>query len=118
MSEKIENTRICETEACENKTISPKHPFCASCLARKSNAARTSNKARKAKLKAPAKSNTKGKGMPEKSSHVPISSFEIHFDHYKTLFDQINDLATEQIRTPEQQILYLLKTHQNLVKVS
>ena len=115
VSEKIENTRICETEACENKTISPKHPFCASCLARKSNEARTSNKA---KLKAPAKSNSKGKGEAYKTPHVPISSFEIHFDHYKTLFDQIQDLATEQIRTPEQQILYLLKTHPNLVKVS
>ena len=110
-----ENTRICETEACENKTISPKHPFCASCLARKSNAAR---KATKANLNAPAKSNTKGSGLAEKSSHVPILSFEIHFDHYKALFDQIQGLATEQIRTPEQQILYLLKTHPNLVKVS
>lgn len=110
-----ENTQICETEACENKTITPKHRFCASCLARKSNEAR---KATNAKVKALAKSNSKGKGKAEKLSHVPISSFEIHFDHYKTLFDQIQDLATEQIRTPEQQILYLLKTHPNLVKVS
>ena len=71
-----ENTRICETEACENKTISPKHPFCASCLARKSNEARTSNKARKAKPKALARSNrkanSKGRAMAIKSSHVPI----------------------------------------------
>ena len=115
VTEKIENSRICETEGCENKTITPKHQFCASCLAKKSNAARA------AKKKGPAKSNktnTKGKGTPERSSYGPILSFEINFDHHKTLFDQINDLATEQIRTPQQQILYLLKTHPNLVKVS
>lgn len=103
VTEKIENTRICSE--CRNRTtISPANDLCASCMARKSNEAR--------------KTNTKGKGKPEKSSHVPILSFEINFDQYKTLFDQINDLATEQIRTPEQQILYLLKTHPNLVKIS
>jgi len=121
VTEKIENKRMC-SKCKDNFTISPANDLCASCMARKSNEARKSNNAGKAKLKALAKSNrkanNKGKGKAEKSILVPISKLEINFDHYKILFDQIHDLATEQIRTPEQQILYLLKTHPNLVKVS
>lgn len=119
VSEKIENTRTCETKACENKTISPKHPFCASCLARKSNEARTSNKARKAKLKAPVKSNTKGRGKAEKSSHVGLAKpiqIQIDFGKHTLVLDEIKDLAEEEMRPIEWQIIYMLKNHLKGIK--
>jgi hypothetical protein len=115
VTEKIENTRICETEACENKTISPKHPFCASCLARKS------NEARKAKLKAPAKSNStansKGKGKAEKPILVPISQpIQIDFGKHISVLDDIKNLADEDMRPLDWEIIYILKNYLKGIK--
>lgn len=116
VKEKTENTRICETESCERFTINPNNPFCASCLAKKSNAAKASKK--KGSIKPDHKTNGKDRATPKKSILVPISTVEINFVHYEPLLEQIRGLATEEIRTPEHQILYLLKTHPKLAKLS
>ena len=114
VTEKIENKRLC-SKCKDNFTISPTNDLCASCMARLSNEVR---KARKAKLKAPAKSNTKGKGKAEKSSLVPIPSSEIQIDFGKhtLVLDEIKDLAEEEMRPIEWQIIYMQKNHLKGIK--
>ena len=115
VTEKIENKRMC-SKCKDNFTISPTNDLCASCMARLSNKSRLSNKAVKAKLKAPAKSNrkanSKGKGKAEKSSHVSLrNSIQINFGKHTSVLDEIQNLAEEEMRPLEWQIIYMLKNH-------
>lgn len=112
-----ENIRICETEACENKTITPKHRLCGSCLAQKANAAKAAKKQNP--VKSNRKANSKGKGKAEKSILVPISKpipIQIDFGKHTPVLDEIRGLAEEEMRPLEWQILYMLKTHLKVIK--
>ena len=110
MTEKVKNTRICETEGCENKTITPKHQFCASCLAKKSNAARAAKK--KGPTKPNSITNSRGSITPKKSSHLPmVKPIQIDFGKHTSVLDEIKDLAKEEVRPIEFQIIYMLKQH-------
>lgn len=105
---KQENTRICAE--CDKTTISPKHPLCASCMARRS------NKKRPPKKKVPAshkkKETTQGKG---KHKAVIVDSeryMEIVFSQkYSQVLKEVERLAEDQVRTTEEQIIYIIKTY-------
>ena len=107
VKEKTENTRICETETCERVTISPTTPFCAACLARKSNIAKAK---KKDPVKSDSKTNGKGRTTQKKSILGQISEpIQIDFGKHTSILDEIRSLAEEEMRPLEWQIIYMLK---------
>ena len=57
----------------------------------------------------------KGKDKAEKSILVPISKpiIQIDFEKHTSVLDEIKDLAEEEMRPLEWQIIYMLKNHLN-----
>lgn len=116
--EKTENTRMCGD--CKDKpTISPKHALCASCMARRANAARKGKK--KPPGKPERKTNGKGRATVKEPTLVPISKpiskpIQIDFGKHISVLDEIRGLAEEEMRPLEFQILYMLKSHLKVIK--
>jgi hypothetical protein len=93
--EEKESKRICE-KCHEKPTISANCPYCAGCMARMSHEKRkTSNHTSK----------------PKKSQPRPDLSLTVDFSDHASLLTDLRDLASREIRTPGQQIIYLLKVH-------
>ena len=102
---KQENTRICEE--CDKTTISPKHPLCASCMARRSNKKRPPKK----------KGDTQGKNKAEKVQQRGNMELTIRFGKYASLLTEIEKMAEEEVRPPDLQVIYILKSYLNNAKV-
>jgi hypothetical protein len=106
---KQENTRICQ-ECNKNKTISPKHSLCASCMAHRSHKKRSPNK--KASALPIRKRTTQGQGKHKAEIGQPRANFEVVFNEkYGQVLKEVERLAEEEIRTVDEQIIYILKTY-------
>jgi len=106
---KQENTRICE-ECSLNKTISSSSPLCASCMARKSHKKRPPKKKISASPKR--KDTTQGPSSHKTLIGQPRSDFEVVFSgKYGQILKEIEKLAEEEIRTVDEQIIYIIKTY-------
>ena len=111
---KKEDARICE-DCNKNKTISPKHSLCASCMARRSNKSRP-------KKKVPAspkrKETTQNKAIPEKPQQDHDTALTIEFGKYASVLSEIKKIAEEEVRSIDLQIIYILKRYLSKDEVS
>jgi hypothetical protein len=113
--ENQENTRLCEE--CHEKPTFGMSPFCASCMAIRSNKAR-SNKERKGKNTKKTKPQRArkreghSKDKPEKSPpRGDTAVLKIDFGRkYAPILMQIERLADQEVRSVESQVIYMLKT--------
>jgi hypothetical protein len=112
--EKQENTRICE-KCNKNPTISKSSPYCPSCMAGLSNKAR-SNKARKGKNTKKTKPQRArkreghSKDKPEKSPPGRNTAvITIDFGKHGSVLSAIKQIAEEELRTVDMQIVFMLK---------
>ena len=105
-NEKPENTRICE-DCKKNKTISPKHSLCASCMARRSNKSRHKNQG-----PGKPKGKEKGQGM-HKGVIVDTGLYldAVFGGKYSYLVKELEKVAEEEIRTLDAQTIYILKSY-------
>lgn len=93
--------------------------LCASCMARRSNVNRGKEKTAKEKTKkAPPKPKSSPKpGIKDYMDRVEARAGEpvitVHFDEYKEILAQIEQLAKKETRTPELQVIHLLKEQLN-----
>jgi len=112
--EKKENIRIC-SDCKEKITISSKHPLCASCMARRSNKKRPPNKRAPSSLKR--KEATQGKGKRKTEIGQPRGDFEVVFNEkYSQVLKEVEKLAKEEIRSIDEQIVFILKYYLKGVK--
>ena len=108
------DVKVCET--CKQKpTIHPNSTECASCLAKRSH------------KKKPAKGEP-GKALPKRSPRTGAKDYidrvearaepviTVRFDKHEDILEQVERLADEQVRSPELQIIYMLKEHLNAVQ--
>lgn len=99
--------KLCEV--CKTKpTISKGSTYCASCMAKKSNQRRTTGKPT---CKTKRKEMKEDKGATVKSSPRANMAVAVDFSRYPFIFDQITELALDQVRPVDAQIIFLLKTH-------
>jgi hypothetical protein len=109
--EKPENTGLCEK--CGEKPKFGRSPYCASCMARKSNEARKgkttkkSTKSRRGRKKA-GHSKDKAEKSPPGGDEAAL---KIDFGKHAQILRQIERLAEEEIRSVESQVIYMLKTY-------
>ncbi|MDQ5988001.1 MAG: hypothetical protein CSYNP_03754 [Syntrophus sp. SKADARSKE-3] len=101
--------RLCS--ACKEKpTISDSSPYCASCMAK-----RGSEKRRQNAVALPKKTRTKKMKKDtchvEKSLHKENMTVVIDFSAYPSILKQVQDVADDQIRPLESQIIFILKSH-------
>jgi hypothetical protein len=96
--ENKENTRICETCG-ERPTISPRHRFCPSCMAKMVKHRIIPNR-------------SQNKPPLKESGHKESSVLTINFHpKYVSLLKQIQDLADGEIRSVESQVIFMLKSY-------
>lgn len=107
--EKPKNTRICEQ--CGEKPTFGRSPYCASCMATRSNKARKGKKDKKPQPPKHRKKAGPSKPKPEKSpprgSEAVIT---INFGKYASILKKVETLAEEEVRSVEGEVIYLLKT--------
>lgn len=111
--EKPEEKRLCED--CGEKECFGMSPYCASCMATRS------NKSRKGKTKntKPRKGQKKGRKKAGHSKDTPEESLPsgneaaitIRFGKHAPILRQVERLAEEEIRSIESQVIYMLKTY-------
>jgi len=109
----METTARCK-ECGLKPPISKNAPLCASCMAIRS------NKLRKAKNMAPGSANTQRdsrgtKELAEKGSQDGKKAVIIDFGTHADILKQTQKLADDELRTLENQIIYILKTHARTV---
>ena len=112
---KQENTRICE-KCGEKPTIQPNSPLCASCIGKQAWTDGKAKKKRPPKKKAPAslerKETTQGKGKHKGEIVDSERNMEIVFSQkYSQVLKEVEKLAEEEIRSTEEQIVYILKSY-------
>lgn len=108
---KKENTRICETEGCERITLSQSCPYCASCMAKRAN---NGQKKRPTKSKAQKKAN--GKAKAEIASPRSNTEITIQFGKYASVLKEVEDLAEQEMRPVDMQVVFILKNHLESLK--
>lgn len=99
--------RICIT--CGLKpTISDSCPYCPSCMRKKSMEAR---QGKNAPVRAQKGRPKKDKAPAEKTPAIENVTVNIDFDKHPHVLKQVSDLADQEIRPLDLQIIYLLKRH-------
>lgn len=99
--------KMCKT--CGLKpTISDSCPLCPSCMRKKS---MESRKGKTAPVQARRKETKKDKAWPEKTPPGESMTVNIDFDKHPHVLKQVSDLADQEIRPLDLQIIYLLKRH-------
>ena len=111
---KQENTRIC-SECGKNPTIQPNSPLCASCIGKQAWKDGKAKKKRPPNKKAPGslkrKRTTQGKGKHKAEIGQPRPHFEVIFsEKYGQVLKEVEKLAEEEIRSVDQQIIFILFT--------
>lgn len=109
-ADKPENKRVC-SECQKNKTISPKHSLCSSCMAKRSNEAR---KRPKGPVTPKRKNAAHDKHKPEKASHAQYKALTIEFGEHGDILKEIEKLAVEEVRPLECQVIFMLKKYLEL----
>jgi hypothetical protein len=108
---KIRNTRVCETEGCENTTLGPNCPFCPSCMARKANQKRAAKTRQPNAIKRQKKvghNKAKAKKSPPPGDTAVIT---IDFGTYAPILRQVEDLAEKEMRPIDLQAIFMLKKY-------
>ena len=113
--EKKKNTRICE-KCGKNPTIQPNSPLCASCIGKEAWKDGKAKKKRPPNKKAPASLKRKGPTQGQDSHHTkivqPRANFEVVFSgKYSQVLKEVEKLADEEIRTVDEQIIYIIKNY-------
>jgi len=94
----------------QKPTISNSSTLCASCMAKLSNEARRHKKDVSDKPKT-GDTHTKGRVIQKTHSNGKISRITIEFGKHADLLRSIENIADREIRTVENQIIYILKSH-------
>lgn len=111
---KQENERMC-SECGSKKTISPNSTLCASCMARRSNKKRPSSKKTLTSFKT--KETIKGQDKHKAEIGQSRANFEIVFSgKYRQVLKEVEKLAEEEIRSTEEQIVFILKNYLKGIK--
>ena len=110
--EKKENARICEK--CGKKpTIQPNSPLCASCIGKqawKDGKAKKRPPNKKVPASTKRKETTQGQGKHKAEIGQPRAHFEVIFNEkYSHILNKVQKLAEDEIRSFEEQIVYILK---------
>jgi len=122
VNEKKDNTRICKL-CNKNLTIQPSSPYCASCLALKAKASR----AKKKKVSEEPSRNMKGSrgdSAAVKMEEAPTKTSQegeivdpgrnmnsIFRGKYAYLLEEICRIAENEVRTVDEQIIYIVKNY-------
>lgn len=103
---KDKDMRLCR-ECGEKPTIQPSSPLCASCIGKQAWKDRSKNKGsgETKKIKS-----TQDKAQAEKPQQALNMALTIQFQKYPSILKEIEKLADSQIRTVEEQIIYVLKS--------
>ena len=103
--EKKENTRICE-KCGKNRTIQANSSLCASCIGKQAwKGDKKKQTIDKRKNKEAAQNETK-----QSQKNHPGTVVKIEFGKYSLILKEIEELADSEIRTVEEQIIYILKS--------
>lgn len=102
-----ENIRLCE-DCGEKPPISPKHRYCASCMAIRSHKARPSKK--KSTIK------PKDKAETQKPQQDINTALTIEFSKHVSILKEIEKLAEEEVRPVDLQIIFILKSYLKGIK--
>jgi len=101
--------RLCSS--CKaKKTISPRHDICGSCLAAKGKLKREQT-AKNALQTMKTEKVKEDKGTVEKAAHGQDMRVVVDFAKYPSILNHIQELADDQIRPLDAQIIYLLKSN-------
>lgn len=110
MSDEAKN--LCE-ECNEKPTLHPKGKLCASCMAKRSNAARRSNIERKKPHTATGKGKRKAPSLPivetQKAEEAPDAAITINFGEHAAILREIEKLSAQELRPIHMQVIYILK---------
>jgi len=112
---KQENVRICE-KCGKSPTIQPTSPLCASCIGKQAWQDGKAKKKKPSKKKAPASLKIKeaAKGQDKRKAEIgqPRTDFQSLFTgKYSHLRKELEKVAEEEIRTVDEQIIYIIKTY-------
>jgi len=103
--------RVCSV--CNVKpTISDSSPYCAACMGKKGNEKRR-QKAVAPPEKAKIKKMKKDTSQAEKAALRPHMTVCVDFNKYPHILKSVEELANDQIRPVDAQIIFLLKSHFN-----
>jgi len=113
--EKKENTRICE-KCGKNPTIQPNSPLCASCIGKQAwkdgKAKKKRHPNKKVSTSTKRKDTTQGHDKRKAEIGQPRAHFEVVFSgKYSQVLKEVEELAEEEIRTVDEQIIYIIKTY-------
>lgn len=92
----------------EKPTISDSSPYCPSCMNKRG---RESRKGKTAPVGVGRKRTTEDKHAVEKTPTIENMAVNIDFGKHPLVFKEVQDLAEQEIRPIELQIIYLLKRH-------
>jgi len=95
-------------------TISDSAPYCASCMAKKGNEKRRQMEKTRHEKPNPKKMK-EDKQRAEKTPQSENMKVVIDFGDYPSILNQVVELAKDQIRPIDGQIIFILKSHFNLV---
>jgi len=98
---------------CQERETLGNSPFCASCLGVRGNRAKAKNKATKAAkgTEKPTKAKeTQSRHKDKKTLRHANTALMIEFGKHASILREVEDLAEDQIRPVELQIVYMLKT--------
>jgi len=114
IKDKIKNTRVCETKGCGKITFNPNCPLCPSCMAKKANEKRATKKVEHEKnkeiIRAKKQQNgTQGQLKVEKASPGGDTALTIEFGKHGPILDAIKEIAEEEVRPLDMQVIYMLK---------
>lgn len=91
-------TRLC-SECNEKPTMSKNCPYCASCMARRSH------------IKRPKNTTATEQHLPEPLEVNKGLTVHLDFMSHKELHGRLEDLARDELRSLENQVIYILKSH-------
>ncbi len=108
--------RLCK-DCGEKPTISPRSPYCSSCMQKRATEARALKKAAPEKDKGPQarkKRGEPGERASPKAKEVPkaeINAVRVDFGGHPEVLTAIQKLAEEEMRPLDLQIIYILKSY-------
>ncbi len=122
IKDKIKNTRVCKTDGCGKITFGPHCPLCPSCMAKKANekraAKKTEHEKNKGVIRAKKQQNeTQGQLKVEKASPGDDTVLTIEFGKHGSILEAIKEIAEEEVRPLDMQIIYMLKKQLKNTKV-
>jgi len=105
-------------DLCEMCGVKPRLktvPYCGSCLAKRGAAKRAKEKAlegaQEPKKKVGRPRGTRHRPEPESPPPAKETALTVDFRKYPGLLNEVKKLAEDEIRSPDQQVIYIVKSH-------